>query len=76
MWRGGNVGGAISYAVIGRRRVFIFIQISARWLDIVLLEPGHDTAIEETILRNDALHHSTLVLCEKNRTQRQLIKSQ
>lgn len=65
MWRGGNVGGAISYAVIGRRRVFIFIQISARRLDIVFLESGHDTAIEETILRNDALNHGTLVLCEK-----------
>lgn len=76
MWRGDNVGGAISYAVIGRRRVFIFIQISARRLDIILLESGHDTAVEETVLRNDALHHGALVLCEGNRTRRRLIESQ
>lgn len=62
MWRGGNVGGTISYAVIGRRRVFIFIQIPARRLDVVLLESGHDAAVEETVSRNDALHHGALVL--------------
>jgi len=76
MWRGGNIGSTISYAVIGRRRVFIFIQIPARWLDVVLLESGHDTAVEETILRNDTLHHGTLVLWKENRMRCRLIKTQ
>jgi len=76
MWRGSNVGGAISYAVIGRRRVFIFIQIPARRLDVILLESGHDTAVEETVFRNDTLHHGALILCKENRTRYRLIQSQ
>lgn len=65
MRRDGNVGSTISYAVIGRRRVFIFIQIPARRLDVVLLESGHDAAVEEAIFRNDALHHGVLVLWKR-----------
>lgn len=62
MSRGQNVRGAISDAVIRWRGVFLFVQVSVRWLDVVFFESGDHGAVEKTILCHDTLHNCVIVL--------------